>query len=331
MPETTRDDGQERKYGPEQQQNIDVMNLFRLDGRVAVVTGGAGIYGFIIATALAEAGASVVIASRTLAKCEEKAAELRACGYRAVAMPLDLASDESIVALREQVLAEFGQIDILFNNAAGRVAGSAEELIKRGYAAPKATMDGMTRSQWEGAMAINASGLFMCSQVFAEQMRTQGRGGSIVNISSIYGVVGPTFSIYAGTQMANPPDYAFAKGGIVNFTRSSPPITRPSASAPIASARAATTRASRRPSSATTKTTHPSVGWRAGTILRARRSSWPRMPRSTSPVRTWGWMAAGLPGEELAACICVRLSLAGKLIRSELPSEPESSRPWGRG
>jgi len=219
MPETTRDDGQERKYGPEQQQNIDVMNLFRLDGRVAVVTGGAGIYGFIIATALAEAGASVVIASRTLAKCEEKAAELRACGYRAVAMPLDLASDESIVALREQVLAEFGQIDILFNNAAGRVAGSAEELIKRGYAAPKATMDGMTRSQWEGAMAINASGLFMCSQVFAEQMRTQGRGGSIVNISSIYGVVGPTFSIYAGTQMANPPDYAFAKGGIVNFTR----------------------------------------------------------------------------------------------------------------
>ena len=219
MPETTRDDGQERKYGPEQQQNIDVMNLFRLDGRVAVVTGGAGIYGFIIATALAEAGASVVIASRTLAKCEEKAAELRACGYRAVAMPLDLASDESIVALREQVLAEFGQIDILFNNAAGRVAGSAEELIKRGYAAPKATMDGMTRSQWEGAMAINASGLFICSQVFAEQMRTQGRGGSIVNISSIYGVVGPTFSIYAGTQMANPPDYAFAKGGIVNFTR----------------------------------------------------------------------------------------------------------------
>ena len=176
MPETTRDEGQASQYGPEQQQNIDVMDLFRLDGRVAVVTGGAGIYGFVIATALAEAGASVVIASRTLAKCEAKAAELRAGGYRAVAMPLDLASDDSIVALREQVLAEFGRIDVLFNNAAGRVAGTAEELIKRGYAAPKSTMDGMTRGQWEGAMAINASGLFMCSQIFAEQMKAQGQG-----------------------------------------------------------------------------------------------------------------------------------------------------------
>jgi NAD(P)-dependent dehydrogenase (short-subunit alcohol dehydrogenase family) len=219
MPETTIEEGRASQYGPEQQQNIDVMDLFRLDGRVAVVTGGAGIYGYVIATALAEAGASVVIASRTLAKCEAKAVELRAGGHRAVAMPLDLASDDSIVALRDQVLAEFGRIDILFNNAAGRVAGTAEELIKRGYAAPKSTMDGMTRGQWEGAMAINASGLFMCSQVFAEQMKAQGRGGSIVNLSSIYGVVGPTFAIYAGTQMTNPPDYAFAKGGIINFTR----------------------------------------------------------------------------------------------------------------
>jgi NAD(P)-dependent dehydrogenase (short-subunit alcohol dehydrogenase family) len=219
MPEETQDDSLNLRYGAEQQKNVNIMDLFRLDGRVAVVTGGAGIYGFVIATALAEAGASVVIASRTLATCEAKAAALRAGGYRAAAMPLDLASDESIVALREQILAEYGQIDVLFNNAAGRVAGTAEEQIKRGYAAPKNTMDGMTRGQWDGAMAINASGLFICSQIFAEQMKAQGRGGSIVNISSIYGVVGPTFAIYADTQMSNPPDYAFAKGGIVNFTR----------------------------------------------------------------------------------------------------------------
>jgi NAD(P)-dependent dehydrogenase (short-subunit alcohol dehydrogenase family) len=219
MLETTGGEHQANQYGPELQQNIHVMDLFRLDGRVAVVTGGAGIYGFVITTALAEAGACVVIASRTLAKCEEKAAELRGWGYRAAAMPLDLARDDSITALREQVLAEFGQVDILFNNAAGRVAGTAEEQIKRGYAAPNSTMEGLTRGQWEGAMAINASGLFICSQVFAEQMKAQGTGGSIVNISSIYGVVGPTFAIYAGTQMTNPPDYAYAKGGIVNFTR----------------------------------------------------------------------------------------------------------------
>ena len=262
------------------------MDLFRLDGRVAVVTGGAGIYGFVIATALAEAGASVVIASRTLAKCEEKAAELCAGGYRAVAMPLDLASDDSIVALREQVLAEFGRIDILFNNAAGRVAGTAEEQIKRGYAAPKSTMDGMTRGQWEGAMAINASGLFICSQVFAEQMKAQGMGGSVVNISSIYGVVGPTFAIYAGTQMTNPRTTRSPKAASSTSRATSPPATRPTASGPIASARAATTRPSRKLSCAATKNTHPSAGWRAGTISRARRSSWQRMPRSTSPDRT---------------------------------------------
>jgi NAD(P)-dependent dehydrogenase (short-subunit alcohol dehydrogenase family) len=220
MPENTDPPQDPRdNYGPEQQKNIDVRDLFRLDGRVALVTGGAGIYGFVIATALAEAGAMVVIASRSVAKCEARAAELRASGYSALAMPLDLTQDDSILALHRRVVAECGGIDILVNNAAGRAAGTAEEQQRTGYVAPRYSMDAMTRSQWEGAMSINSSGLFVCSQVFAEQMKAQGRGGSIVNISSIYGMVGPTFAIYAGTQMSNPPDYAFAKGGIINFTR----------------------------------------------------------------------------------------------------------------
>lgn len=207
------------KYGPDAQRNIHVMELFRLDGRVAVVTGGAGLYGSVIATALAEAGATVIIASRNVVRCEERAAELRAAGYRAMAMALDLARDESIVALKDQVLRACGRVDILFNNAAGRAAGTAEEQMRRGYAAPRLTMDGMTRAQWEAAMSVNASGLFACTQVFAEQMKAQGAGGSIVNISSIYGMVGPTFPIYEGTEMTSPPDYAFAKGGIISFTR----------------------------------------------------------------------------------------------------------------
>lgn len=207
------------RYGPEAQRNIHVMELFRLDGRVAVVTGGAGLYGSVIATALAEAGATVVIASRNLARCEERAAQLRDSGYRTLAMPLDLTDDGSIMALKDRVVAAFGHVDILFNNAAGRAAGTAEEQMRRGFAAPRLSMDGMTRPQWEAAMAVNASGLFICAQVFAEQMKVQGNGGNIVNISSIYGMVGPTFPIYEGTQMTVPPDYAFAKGGIINFTR----------------------------------------------------------------------------------------------------------------
>jgi NAD(P)-dependent dehydrogenase (short-subunit alcohol dehydrogenase family) len=205
------------KYGPAFQENVPVMRLFRLDGRVALVTGGAGLLGSVIATALAEAGATVIVASRHVARCEERAAQLRKDGYPASAMPLDLTSDESIVALKDRIVAEYGQVDILFNNAAGRAAGTAEEQAKRGFATPG--MEAMTRAQWEGAMAVNASGLFVCTQVFAEQMKAQGHGGSIVNIASIYGMVGPTFHIYQGTPMTSPPDYAFAKGGIINFTR----------------------------------------------------------------------------------------------------------------
>jgi len=201
------------------QKNINVMELFRLDDRVALVTGGAGLYGSVISTALAEAGATVVIASRTLSKCEERATELRKSGYQALAMPLDLTDDGSIVALKDRIVAECGQIDILFNNAAGRAVGTADEQIRRRFSALQTSMDKMSRAQWEGAMAVNASGLFICTQVFAEQMITQGHGGSIVNISSIYGAVGPTFSIYKGTEMTSPPDYSFSKGGIINFTR----------------------------------------------------------------------------------------------------------------
>jgi NAD(P)-dependent dehydrogenase (short-subunit alcohol dehydrogenase family) len=209
----------EAKYGPEVQRNIPAMDLFRLDGRVAIVTGGAGIYGSVITTALAEAGASVVIAARGVERCEERAAELRDCGFDVRAMPLDLTSDESILALRDKVLTELGHVDILFNNAAGRAVGTAREQMERKFSLLKTDMAGMSREMWEGAMSVNASGLFICSQVFAEQMKAQGKGGTIVNISSIYGVVGPDFGIYKGTEMVNPPDYAFAKGGIVNFTR----------------------------------------------------------------------------------------------------------------
>jgi NAD(P)-dependent dehydrogenase (short-subunit alcohol dehydrogenase family) len=209
----------EARYGPEAQRNIPVMDLFRLDGRVAVVTGGAGIYGTVITTALAEAGARVVIAARGVERCEEKAAELRESGFDARAMPLDLTSDESLLALRERVVAEMGHVDVLFNNAAGRALGTALEQMERKFALARAEMAGMSRQMWEGAMSVNASGLFVCSQVFGEQMKSQGQGGAIVNISSIYGMVGPDFGIYNGTEMVNPPDYSFSKGGIINFTR----------------------------------------------------------------------------------------------------------------
>ena len=95
-------------------------DLFDLTGRIAIVTGGRGLYGASITIGLCEMGATVVIASRNAAKCEELASELREQGYQAYGMALDLSDDESIKALAKNVYDRFGKIDILVNNAVDR-------------------------------------------------------------------------------------------------------------------------------------------------------------------------------------------------------------------
>ena len=97
-----------------------IKELFSLEGRVAIVTGGRGLYGASISRGLCEAGATVIIASRNEAKCESLAGELRADGYKAYGMALDLGSDESITNLANEVFERFGRIDILVNNAVDR-------------------------------------------------------------------------------------------------------------------------------------------------------------------------------------------------------------------
>lgn len=178
-------------------------DLFRLDGRIALVTGGAGIYGVHISRALAEVGAHVVIASRDLEQCEKVAEEMRAKGLKASASQLDLGSSYSIRGLSEKIVSEFGKLDILFNNAVARAGGNPSTV---------------TEDDWVSAMKINSTGFFMSCQIFGEQMIKQ-RSGVMVNIASIYGVVGPNFNIYEGTDMTSPANYAFAKGGMVNYTR----------------------------------------------------------------------------------------------------------------
>ena len=179
------------------------MELFRLDGKIALVTGGAGIYGCHIVRALAEAGATVVLASRNLAKCRSFADELRRESLEVEGERCDLASEAEIRDLRDRLIARHSRLDVLFNNAVARGGGD---------------LQGITAAQWEATMKVNSTGLLLACQIFSEPMQAQ-RSGSIVNISSIYGCVGPDFSIYEGTPMINPIDYAFAKGGMVNLTR----------------------------------------------------------------------------------------------------------------
>jgi len=177
--------------------------LFRLNGKVALVSGGAGIYGTHICTALAEAGAHVVIASRDVAKCRGFAESLAHAGWKADAAELDLASEDSIRTLRDQLLANCGRLDILVNNAVARAGGDLRHT---------------TAQEWEHSMRVNSTGLFLACQLFSEPMQ-KARSGSIVNIASIYGMVGPDFTIYEGTSLTNPVNYSFAKGGMINLTR----------------------------------------------------------------------------------------------------------------
>ena len=188
----------------ESQANRHIRELFALDGRVALVSGGAGRYGRQISLALAEAGATVIVASRDLLRCENFAAELRVAGYKAEAREFNLTNDESVRALAEELRASVKRIDVLFNNAVTVSAGSPERY---------------STSEWGRAMECNATGLYRSCLVFGTFMAEQG-WGSIVNIGSIYGVVSPDFSLYEGhEEMTNPPSYGFAKAGMVQLTR----------------------------------------------------------------------------------------------------------------
>lgn len=182
---------------------IPTEKLFRLDGKVALVTGGAGLYGKHIVRALAEAGATVVTASRNGEACRAYAEELRQEGLRAEGDQYDQASEDSIRRLRDHLIERHGQLDVLFNNSVARAGGDLLEV---------------TAERWRQAMRVNSTGLLLACQILSEPMRER-RSGSIVNIASIYGMVGPDWSIYEGTTIWNPIDYHFAKGGMIQMTR----------------------------------------------------------------------------------------------------------------
>ncbi|MSU46976.1 MAG: SDR family oxidoreductase [Lacunisphaera sp.] len=175
---------------------------FSLHGKIIVLTGGAGIYGRGLTAQIAEAGATLILASRNVEVLGKVAAEERALGRTVHARALDQAEESSIIRLRDSVLDEFGHVDGLVNNAVARPMKTAD--------APLA--------DWEASMKTNATGLFAITRAFGEAMAGRG-AGSIVNIGSIQGMVGPDYSLYEGLNMGTVPDYFFHKAGMVNLTR----------------------------------------------------------------------------------------------------------------
>lgn len=181
---------------------MHVQQLLSLKGKVILVTGAAGKFGRSIAAGLAEAGGTLILASRNQAACQTVAAELAAEGYSACALRLDQADPASVLALKTEIGARFGRLDVFVNNA---------------YALTMLGFDDPLEA-WTQSMAVNATGMFNLTREMIRLME-QGGGGSVIHIGSMKGAFSPSFALYEGTTMDASPDYSFHKGGLVAFTK----------------------------------------------------------------------------------------------------------------
>jgi NAD(P)-dependent dehydrogenase (short-subunit alcohol dehydrogenase family) len=199
-----------------------VSELFRLDGRVALVTGGAGLLGRRYCEALLQAGGRVVIGDVDGGRATALATELS--GTDALGVQLDVTDDASVRATVAAAVDRFGRFDILVNNAALTVRGGSERLSPADYFAP---FEDYKREVWEQAINVNLTGMLLCAQAAGRHMLTQDPpGGVVVNISSTYGVVAPDQRLYEGvkspyaeTSFNTPVSYAVTKTAVLGLTR----------------------------------------------------------------------------------------------------------------
>lgn len=176
------------------------VEIFSLKDRVAIITGGGRGIGQAVALGFSQAGAKVVVASRTASELDETASKVRAQGGQALAVPTDVTDEASIDNLVKKVLGHFGQIDILVNNAGGVIGEPGGALT--GYAM---ATSGET---WDTVLRKNLKSAFLCSRAVAKAM-IERRKGSIITIGSMAG-------IFADPPMAA---YGVAKAGVIHLTR----------------------------------------------------------------------------------------------------------------
>jgi len=178
-----------------------IQELFDLTGKVALVTGGAGWLGTAISEALAEAGARVVIASRTIEHCQALAKRL---GKQHVALQLDISDEPALRGTIDRIFDEMGSLDILVNN---------------GYSGTGPTHDAATSADFREAYETGVIAYFVAAQQVVKRLRERQRGGSIINIGSMYGVVASYPDVYVGSDVTSPPNYHALKGAVVHLTR----------------------------------------------------------------------------------------------------------------
>lgn len=185
--------------------------LMSLQGRVALVTGGAGHIGRAIGHALAELGAAIAVVDISASGSADVATEL---GQRwkvaAAGFDCDLEQSGAVRDLPRRVRERFGRIDIIVNCAAFVGTSGLE-----GWAVP---FEQQSDATWRRALEVNLTAPFVLVQAAAGDLRASG-SGSVINISSIYGLSGPDWRLYQGTELGNPAAYAASKGGLIQATR----------------------------------------------------------------------------------------------------------------
>jgi len=189
-------------------------NLFSLNNKTAIVTGALGLIGRKHCEALAMAGANVVVAD---INSEQAAAFVAQLGDNHMGIAIDVTSKESLNKASEEILGRYGSVDILVNNAAINDMFENPAMAKDLSAFENYPLDAFQKS-----LDVNVTGTFLCSQVFGTHMAKKG-SGSIINVASTYGMVGPDQSIYRdenGEQtFYKSAAYPVTKGAVINFTR----------------------------------------------------------------------------------------------------------------
>lgn len=196
---------------------VNVRQLFDLTGKVALVTGGNNL-GYDAAEALAELGATVVVTRRRQEEADQTAARLAAdTGAEVAGAELEVTDEESWKKVVSDIVAQYGRIDILINNAGGRKVSVVPETIEDDPSFE--FLETRLLEDWKYTMDANLTSVFLGCRTVAPYMK-KARAGKIINMASIDGIVGRDLRIYPGSGLSpTVPDYLASKAGVINLTK----------------------------------------------------------------------------------------------------------------
>ena len=183
-------------------------NIFNLDGKVALITGGAGLLAVEFAIALSDYGAKVILADLDKESCDKKIIDLKIQNTSSI--ELNVTSKEQWNKVSFDIFEKYGRLDILVNSAAFTNKSKNDSFNN--------TFENTTLESWNQMLNVNLTGAFLGCQSVVKYMKKNNHG-SIINIASLYGVVSPNHKMYPGTGIVQPVAYTVSKHGLMGLTK----------------------------------------------------------------------------------------------------------------